>query len=154
MIEVSMKRTSMICILILSALHHAAAGQKRMIFDPNGGEFQISGDRPAGFEDFSRMNLETRTFKGRRVRPNGEIEFGQASYAMRNIVFDGRRWNFETVPFGGTSFRFYGRFPKLRLDEHGAIIGDNVLQGHLIKFVHGKKAAEADLVFSFIYYSD
>jgi hypothetical protein len=45
MIEVSMKRTSMICILILSALHHAAAGQKRMIFDPNGGEFRISGER-------------------------------------------------------------------------------------------------------------
>jgi len=149
-----MKRSLTVLLLIPAFLACMAFGQKPMAFDPNGGEFQISGQNPAGFSSFQRMYLETRNANGKRVRPNGSIDFGQIEYEMRNIVFDGRRWSFDTVLVNGVSFSFAGRFPKLTLDEHGAIMGDDVLQGHLIKFVRGRKTAEADLVFTFFYYSD
>lgn len=149
-----MTRTTIIFVLIITALVSSSVGQKRSVFDPNGGEFQISGTNPKGFERFERMYLETNDPDGRRIRPNGGMEFGQTEYAMRNIVFDGRRWSFETVTIGGVRYRFDGRFPKLRFDEHGAVIGDNVLRGHLTKLVRGKRVAVADVIFSFVYYSD
>jgi len=150
-----MGRTPLILTFILVALVVSVAGQKQITFDPNGGEFQIEGNKPAGFEDFERMYLETRRPRGSRVRMNGGLEVRGVEYAMRNIAFDGRRrWNFDTVSIGGVRYQFYGRFPKLRRDEHGAIIGDRVLKGRLIKFVRRKRSAMADLVFSFIRYSD
>ena len=149
-----MKRSSIVVTIILTLLVHVAAGQRRLVFDPNGGEFQISGDKVSGFEDFGRMYLETRRSSGRRVRPNGGVDFGQAQYAMRNIVFDGLQLNFDTNQISGISYRFFGRFSKLKRDEHGAIVGDNVLRGRFVKFAHGKRVAETILVFSFIYYSD
>ena len=149
-----MKRSSIVATIILIVLVYAAAGQKRLVLDPNGGEFQISGYKPPDFEGFGRMYLETRSSSGRRVRPNGGVEFGQMEYAMRNIVFDDRYLNFDTNPISDISYRFYGRFSKLKPDEHGAILGDNVLRGHFVKFAHGKRVAEANLVFSFVYYSD
>jgi len=149
-----MKRSSIVVTIILTALVHVAAGQKRLAFDPNGGEFQISGDKLAGFEDFARMYLETKSSNGRRVRPNGGVEFGQTEYAMRNVVFDGLQLNFDTNQISGISYRFSGRFSKLKRDEHGAIIGEKVLRGHFVKLAHGKRVADANLVFSFVYYSD
>lgn len=123
-------------------------------FDPDNGVFYISGNKPAGFEDVSEMWLETMDddLRGKKtpVKKNGGIEFGQKDYAMRKIFFDGKSWSFETVVVDGVSFSFNGRFAKPRLDSHGAALGDNVLQGRLIKFVNGKKTAEADLIFSFV----
>ena len=149
-----MKPTSMILIFILIAGTHTALGQKRKIFDPNGGEFQISGEKPAGFEGFERMYLQTLSSNERRIAPRGGVEFGRMEYAMRNIVFDGRYWSFDTVSIGGVHYKFYGRFRKLKFDEHGAIIGDRALQGRFIKFVRGKSSVKAELIFSFVYYSD
>lgn len=149
-----MKRASIILILTVAGLTQTAAGQGRPTFDPNGGEFQISDSKPAGFESFERMYLQTQNSNGRRVKPSGGVEFGQVEYAMQNIVFDGRRWNFETVAVGRVRYKFNGRFLALRRDEHGAIIGDRVLQGILVRFVRGKRSIAANVVFSFIYYSD
>ena len=130
------------------------AKTRPILFDPNGGEFQLSGDKPAGFEDFALMYVQTKDDDGGRVRPNGGIIFGTTEFRLTNIVFDGRRWDFDTVAKSGVSYRFRGRFVNLRRDEHGAVVGDDVLKGRLTKLRRGQPIASADVTFSFVHYSD
>jgi hypothetical protein len=124
-------------------------------FDPNGGEFIISDDRkPAGFEDFREMYLLTREDiqdkKSAVVKPNGAVEsWKHQLFAMRNIFFDGKRWSFETAAIGGVSYKFDGKFIKIKRYADGAMDSQDVLKGRLIKFVGGKESASADLIFSF-----
>lgn len=126
------------------------------VFDPNDGVFLIPREnKPPGFEDFSEMYLQTKDYNRRNerrvpVEPNGTVVFGQKDFAMREIVFDGKRWTFETVSIGGVSYKFGGKFSKITLDAHGAQGGENVLQGRLIKLVGGRLTAQADLIFSFV----
>lgn len=127
---------------------------KRQYLDPNNGVFVISGAKPAGFKDFTAMRLQTiaenKNFKRVAVLQNGKIEIGQKEYAMRKIRFDGKNWTFETVKVDGVSYQFAGKFAKHIVRTYGAGDADNkAVQGHLIKFVNGKKAAEADLFFNF-----
>jgi hypothetical protein len=137
--------------------------QKRLIqmpqdidfFDPNAGEFVISDDqKPAGFEDFREMYLLTREeTQGKQsvaVKPNGAVEsWKQQLFEMRSIFFDGKRWSFETVAIGGVSYKFDGKFIKIKRYPDGTMDSQDVLKGHLIKFVGGKESAAADLIFSF-----
>ena len=127
-------------------------------FDPNHGEFVISGEKPAGFEDFSSIWFQTVDYdsndKPFAVKKYGDIEAGAKHYQLRDIFFNGKRWSFETAAIGGTSYKFDGVFAKLKLDRDGAVDGNKVLRGRLIKFVKGKKAAEANLIFNFYYLGD
>ncbi|HEY0049833.1 MAG TPA: hypothetical protein VGB68_11130 [Pyrinomonadaceae bacterium] len=125
------------------------------IFDPNDGVFLIPREnKPAGFEDFSEMYLQTKDYNRRNervsVEPKGTVVIGQTDFAMREIVFDGKRWTFETVSSGGTSYKFDGRFSKIKINVNGAQDGENVLRGRLIKLAGGKETAQADLIFSFV----
>jgi hypothetical protein len=123
-------------------------------FDPNGGEFIISDDqKPAGFEDFREMYLLTREDiqdkKSAAVKPNGGVElWKQQLFAMRNIFFDGKRWSFETTTIGGVSYKFDGKFIKIKRYPDGTMYSQDVLKGRLIKLVGGRQSA-ADLIFSF-----
>lgn len=121
-------------------------------FDPNNGVFYISGDKPRGFQDIEETYIQTKDLDDRKtaVKPNGSIREGRQEFAMRNIVYDGKHWSYETVTIGGVSFRFDGDFSKIELDEHGIQNGENILRGRLTKFVDGQKMAETDLVFSFV----
>lgn len=122
-------------------------------FDPYLGIFNISSEKPAGFENFSAMWIETMDYnsKGKYVpiKKDGVLEDNQIKYQMQKIYYDGKSWSFETAVVGGISYKFEGKFGKLKLDSHGATDGENILHGHLIKFLKGKKTAEADLIFSF-----
>jgi hypothetical protein len=124
-------------------------------FDPNGGEFIISDDRkPAGFEDFREMYLLTREDiqdkKSAAVKPNGSVESWKPQlFAMRNIFFDGKRWSFETATIGGVSYKFDGKFIKIKRYPDGTMDNQDVLKGRLIKFVGGRQTARANLIFSF-----
>ena len=148
-----MKQTLVVLVFILAGLVDIA-GQIRSSFDPNGGEFQVSDTKPKGFEDFQRMYLQTHNADGRPIHPKGGIEIGTLEYAMRKIVLNGRNWSFETGSIDGVRYIFRGRLSRIRHDEHGAVIGDRILQGRLIKLLGGKISAAAYLVFSFVYYSD
>ena len=127
--------------------------QALVSFDPNDGVFYISGDKPAGFEDFSEMWLAVKNYDSKGAdfpaKKHGEFGYAQKVYKLRNIYFDGKIRTFETEIIEGVSFSFNGKFAKPKLDSHGANADDNVLQGHLIKFVVGRKTAKADSVFSF-----
>jgi hypothetical protein len=139
----------------LGALPERLDAMKKSLiyFDPSIGIFQISGERPPGFEDFDAMWVETMDYDSKlrqvAVKKNGKLVAGQKEYALRQIIYDGKSWTFETAAVDGVSYQFDGKFVKLKLDLHGSADGDNVLHGHLIKFMNGKKTAEADLIFSF-----
>ena len=125
------------------------------IFDPNGGEFVVSDDnKTPGFEDFRDMYLITKDFNRRNklvaVKPKGGVESWQHQiFAMRKIFFDGRRWSFETATIGGISYKFNGKFIKIKRYPDGRMDDQNVLQGRLIKLLNGRQTAAADLIFSF-----
>lgn len=127
---------------------------KRQYLDPNNGVFIISGEKPAGFKDFTAMRLQTmaenKNLKRVAVTQNGRIEIGQKEYVMREVRFDGQRLTFTTVGVGGVNFKFEGEFSKLEFDSDGKALGEDILKGRLTKFVKGKKAAAAKLTFSWI----
>ncbi len=124
-------------------------------FDPNAGEFVLSDDtKPPGFEDFREMYLQTKDFNQSNklvaVKPNGGVESRhQQLFAMQRIFFDGRRWCFETASIGGVSYKFDGKFIKIKRYRDGTMDNQDVLQGRLIKFVNGRQTVAADLIFSF-----
>jgi hypothetical protein len=120
-------------------------------FDPNHGKFEISGKKPFGFKDLTTIWFQTLEFgEYLAVKSFGDIEAGKKHFELRNIFFDGKRWTFETEKIGGVSYKFFGKFAKQFVKTYGAGDSDNkALHGHLIKFVKGKKAAEADLYFNF-----
>ncbi len=120
-------------------------------FDPSHGEFEISGKKPAGFEDFSTIWFQILEYGEYFALKNfGGLEAGEKHYELRNIFFDGKSWSFETETIDGVSYKFAGKFAKHIVRTDGAGDADNkALHGHLIKFVKGVKAAEGDLFFNF-----
>jgi hypothetical protein len=127
-------------------------------FDPNSGVFILPDDDKSVFNDYLQMWITTVEYDRRErsypVRPYGGISFGATIFKFRKTFYDGTRWTFQTRIVDGTSYQFEGKFAKYKLDAHGAPIPENVLRGHMIKFVNGKKVAEADLTFSFQVESD
>lgn len=126
--------------------------------DPNNGEFQISGEAPAGFADAFSMSIVTMDMNTRgeyvAVNKTGTVYLGNDLYEMKNILLDRNAWSFETVTHRGVSFKFDGKFARPDVVTENMTRGDKVLRGHLIKLVKGKRAVEADLVFDHIYMYD
>lgn len=122
-------------------------------FDPYLGVFNISGEKPPGFENFSAMWVDTTDFDSKGnvipIKKHGILEDNQISYRMRNIFYDGKTWSFETATVGGISYTFVGKFGELKLDRNGSQNGDKILHGHLVKFLNGKQIAEAEITFDF-----
>ena len=74
------------------------------------------------------------------VKPNGSVESWKPQlFAMRNIFFDGKRWSFETATIGGVSYKFDGKFIKIKRYPDGTMDNQDVLKGRLIKFVGGRQ---------------
>ena len=108
----------------------------------------------ANFDRLLTCYLQTKDFNQRNkfvaVKPKGGVEsWKQQVFAMRKIFFDGRRWSFETVSIGGISYKFNGKFIKIKRYPDGRMDDQNVLQGRLIKLLNGSQTAAADLIFSF-----
>ncbi len=120
--------------------------------NPNGGVFKFSNNPPVEFKNIDGILIQSVNFNpGKYIWAAlaGEIVVGQTPYKFQSFMVDRQYWKFETSKIGGVSFKFEGEFAKLKLDSNGEVSGDNVLHGHLIKFVRGKKAEEADLFFNF-----
>jgi hypothetical protein len=120
--------------------------------DPNNGQFYISGAAPKAFGDDFSIWFKTMDYNPKNkyvaVKKTGGIWFAGHQYQMRKLEFDGQTWSFETAPFRGVSFRFTGHFVQSSSQEGIILMGVDVLRGHLIKLVRGRKSIEADLIFS------
>jgi hypothetical protein len=127
------------------------------ILDPNGGKFDISGTAPAAFDGFS-MWIKTMDYNSGHkyvlVPRSGGVWFKDHQFAMRDVGAGGNDLSFETVRYRGVSFKFEGRsaIPQVKTEDY--FDGQGVLKGHLIKLVHGRKTAEADLTFDHTYLYD
>ena len=87
-----------------------------------------------------------------KLETRGELSTTRQKYLFVNSVIGVeekrlRSLTFESISVKGTSYRFEGRFPyPSRFDENlKRFIG---LEGTLTKFSHGKKIAEAHIIFS------
>lgn len=121
--------------------------------NPNIGVFKVTGKLPTEFEKVEGMWFKTMDYdpQGKYiwVTPTGGLIVGKVMYELQAVLLDGKNCFFETNKINSVSFKFEGKFAKLRFDSNGAILGENVLQGHLTKLVNGKKSAEGDLNFNF-----
>ena len=147
----SLAALAMVALLLASWVTvsgQANPGQKNSRFDPSGA-FWIEGDPPAGFSDFSAINLNMRQL--RRLPTSGVQLNNGTSFRFRTIVVKQSNFTFTTVTLRGVYYTFSGRFLKGG-DFAATWQGEEtpVLQGTLTKFKDGKKVAEAKL--KFIYF--
>lgn len=141
-----MSRPAIAIFLVLAMCCIAAAQSKR--FDPSGA-FWISGEPPAGFADFSAINLNMRHL--RRLPTSGLQLNDGTSFRFRTITVKQNNFTFSTVIVRGVSYSFTGKFLKGG-DFAATWMGEEepVLEGVLTKFKAGKKVAEEKL--KFIYF--
>ena len=146
---------TLLLILVVTTACFCSLAQtpKKEKFTPDGGVFFVSGKPPKAFANLGGIALQTIDYKADgttvQIKPRGAFGAGGRNYKMTNIVYDGKRFSFETVAIGAVSYKFSGEIlDNLKYDQEGEPKGD-VLKGHLIKFVNGKKTAEADLKFEF-----
>jgi hypothetical protein len=130
----------------------------RDYLNPNGGFFKVSGNLPDGFKDIDGMLVQTMDYdengKYVWVSATGGIQVGGYLFEFQRFLLDRKYWFFETQAIGDVRFNFEGEFAKPKFDADGKLLSDNVLHGHLTKFVNGKKAVEANLSFNFVMLSD
>ena len=142
-----------------AAAPHAAPPEVRLAQDDETfilgeGRFEIEGRAPRGFNEFRYLYLEgaqlRRGSDPRRLTPvtpasvKGEL-YGRRKFRIRKAAFDGEQLSFETQAVGGVSFQFSGTV------YNGATAADQIIspafKGRLLKFMNGKKVAEAQVTF-------
>ena len=132
----------LICVIALPAL-----AQKNARFDPDGA-FWIIGPPPNEFSDLSGINLNAKRL--RRLPQSGLETTDGKRFRFKTLTVKRDNFTFTTVPLGGVSYSFAGKF--LKGGNFAATwLGDEdpVLEGTLTKFRDGKKVAEAKLKFSY-----
>ena len=145
-----MKRSLTVVAILALILTSAAAalGQtKQTRFDPSGA-FWISGDPPAGFSDFSAINLNMRQL--RRLPTSGVQLNDGTSFRFRTITVKQNNFTFTTATLRGIYYTFSGKFLKGG-DFAATWMGEEepALEGVLTKFKNGKKVADAKLKFNY-----
>ena len=119
------------------------------------GRFEIEGRKPPKFTEFRYLYLEGATLRRvagdfRRLSAvppattKGEL-YGRSKFRLKRAAFDGEKFSFETQAVGGVSFQFDG------VAFNGATAADQFIspafKGRLLKFLNGKKVAEAEVTF-------
>ena len=139
--------TVSVLLLIISASVAVEAQNKRTRFDPSGA-FWISGEPPAGFSDFSSINLNMRNL--RRLPTTGLQLNDGTSFRFKTVVVKQTNFTFTTVTVKGLYYTFSGKFLKGG-DFAATWQGEEtpVLEGTLTKFKDGKQIAEAKLKFTY-----
>ena len=136
-----------IILLVICVISVSAVAQKNARFDPDGA-FWVIGPPPNEFLDLSGINLNAK--KLRRLPPSGLETNEGKRYRFKTLTVKRDNFAFTTLPVGGVSYSFAGRF--LKGGNFAATwLGDEdpVLEGTLTKFQSGKKVAEAKLKFSY-----
>jgi len=116
------------------------------------GRFFIDGKVPQAFTDFDFLYLEGGSFKlapdGKRMIADsptnlkGEVQGKRRrTYKLKKAVMESDALTLESLAIGGVSFQLSGRVLK-----GGPTDDDFVkIQGHVSKYLNGKKVAEADV---------
>src|SRR5215217_1141801 len=137
-------------IFVLLCLTVAPAFTQRKTsarFDPDGSFWlHESTPRPAGFSDFSGINLNTKRLR-RLPSPGLQLNNG-TSYRFKTLNVKRDNFTFTTMSIRGVSYSFAGKFLKGGVYASGILDDETpVLEGTLTKFRDGKKIAEANLKF-------
>jgi len=116
------------------------------------GRFFIDGKIPPAFTDFDYLYLEGGSFKlasdGKRMIAEsptslkGEVQGKRRrTYKLKKAMMEADSLTFESLAIGGVSFQFSGRVLK-----GGPTDEDFVkIQGRVLKYLNGKKVAEAEV---------
>ena len=124
-----------------------AAAQK---FDPEG-EFNVEGTLPRALSEISTIQLLRDARRSFQNPHSGLYTNRGVTYRFKTVSVTRERFTFTTVALDGTSYSFSGRFlrggvfAELDSDQWGKII----LEGQLTKLKAGRKAASANLKFSY-----
>ena len=130
------------------------AAQDDETFALGEGRFEVEGRMPRGFTEFRYLYVEGAQLRRggdfRRLtavppaRVKGEL-YGRRKFRLKKAAFDGERFSFETLAVAGVSFQFDGTV------YNGATAADQFIspafKGLLLKFLNGKKVAEAQVTF-------
>ena len=140
--------TAVAMVFVAVALMASVSAQQKSRFDPSGA-FWVEGEPPAGFSDFSAINLNMRQL--RRLPTSGLQLNDGTSFRFRTVIVKQSNFTFTTVTLKGVYYTFSGKFLKGG-DFAATWQGEEtpVLEGTLTKFKAGKKVADAKL--KFIYF--
>ncbi|CAN5287935.1 hypothetical protein BH20ACI1_BH20ACI1_18500 [soil metagenome] len=118
-----------------------------------GGFYSIIGELPKGFEDFEEISVtimdyenasEETDYEGISIPPKGYLLQAEKEFNFTRISLTNKLMAFETQTVKGISYKFSGKFlekaPFWNFDSETP-----VLEGHLVKFKKGKKAAESNV---------
>src|SRR5688572_33489666 len=139
--------TAVAMVFVAVALTASVSAQQKSRFDPSGA-FWVEGEPPAGFSDFSAINLNMRHL--RRLPTSGVQLNDGTSFRFRTIIVKQSNFTFTTATLRGVYYTFSGKFLKGG-DFAATWMGEEtpVLEGTLAKFKGGKKVAEAKLKFMY-----
>jgi hypothetical protein len=138
---------SVFCLFLITSCTFALAQNKSARFDPDG-SFWIIGTPPNEFSDFSAINLNAKRLR-RLPSPGLQTNDGK-TYRFKTLTVKQNNFTFTTMPRGGVSYSFSGRFLKGGNFAATWLGDDNpILEGTLTKFRAGNKLAEAKLKFSY-----
>lgn len=133
-----------------SASSNVLAAASLQTFDPEG-EFDVIGEPPKGLTEVSAIQLLRDTKKSYLNSHSGLYTNRGVTYRFKTLSVTRERLTFTTVPVQGISYSFTGRF--LRGGVYGELNSDQwgkpILEGRLNKLRDGKRAATANLKFSY-----
>jgi hypothetical protein len=119
-------------------------------FDPEG-EFDVIGDPPRGLTEVSAIQLLRDAKKSYLNSHSGLYTNRGVTYRFKTVNVTRERFTFTTIPIQGVSYTFTGRF--LRGGVYAELDSDQwgkpILEGRLTKLRDGKRAASANLKFSY-----
>ncbi|MDQ3907106.1 MAG: hypothetical protein M3268_02055 [Acidobacteriota bacterium] len=131
----------------------AGAGAQPYTFDAGEGAYVFDGRPPKGFEELTalelpgvllRLSADGAGVVSVSTDPQGWVDTrGGRQFKSKSATINGDEITFETEAVRGVSYQFTGRFYKKDVDK-GQLL-DATLKGRLVKFVNGRKVAEAQL---------
>src|SRR5687768_5020615 len=104
--------TAVAMVFVAVALMASVSAQQKSRFDPSGA-FWVEGEPPAGFSDFSAINLNMRQL--RRLPTSGLQLNDGTSFRFRTVIVKQSNFTFTTVTLKGVYYTFSGKF--LRSEE-------------------------------------
>src|SRR5687768_11105330 len=140
--------TAVAMVFVAVALTASVSAQQKSRFDPSGA-FWVEGEPPAGFSDFSAINLNMRQL--RRLPTSGLQLNDGTSFRFRTVIVKQSNLTFTTVTLKGVYYTSSGKYLKGG-DFAATWQGEEkpVHEGARTKFKAKKEGADAKL--RFIYF--
>lgn len=119
-------------------------------FDPEG-QFDVIGEPPQALTEVSAIQLLRDAKKSYLNSHSGLYTNRGVTYRFKTVSVTRERFTFTTVPIKGVSYSFTGRFLRGGVYEEldSDQWGKPILEGRITKLRDGKRAATANLKFSY-----